>query len=225
MKSVSSVVSAGPHPYYKATYQKFHAFKLIDYTRVIFLDADGIPLNSMDHLFQIRLPPNITIAAPQAYWFKANGISSGSLQLCPGIKHVTVTSSLMLFSPSLELYRRAEKNFNTKKLVSKKTNYDMDIMNKEFSCRDDVFILPKHYGTLDSEFSRDQKLFWKTKNCRHFPDTQYMHFSAFGKPWTRGEVEARYYISTFPYEPALQLIKWQKMAHEICPDIIHPLRL
>ncbi|TRY74954.1 hypothetical protein TCAL_08660 [Tigriopus californicus] len=225
LKNMSSVVAAGPHPYYKATYQKFQAFKLIEYARAIFLDADGIPLKTLDHLFQIRLPSNITIAAPQAYWFKNNGILPGSPQLCPGVRHVTVTSALMLFKPSLELFERVSQHFGTKKIASKKTNYDMDIVNKEFSCRDNIFILPKHYGTLDSEFCKDAQLFKRTGNCRYFPDTQYMHFSALGKPWTRGDAEARYYISTFSYQVAVQLIEWQQAAQEMCPKVINALKL
>ena len=34
-------------------------------------------------------------------------------------------------------------------------NFDMDIINIEFSCSGDILILPKMYGTLDSEYARD----------------------------------------------------------------------
>ena len=46
----------------------------IAYTRVLVMDADGIPVANLDHLFLLPLPENVHVAAPQGYWFpKASG--------------------------------------------------------------------------------------------------------------------------------------------------------
>ena len=46
----------------------------IAYTRVLVMDADGIPVADLDHLFLLPLPENVHVAAPQGYWFpKASG--------------------------------------------------------------------------------------------------------------------------------------------------------
>ena len=60
--------------YYKSCYNKFLSFLLFDYDRVVYMDADGLPLRSMDNLFHIQFPPGVEMAAPQAYWLNNNGI-------------------------------------------------------------------------------------------------------------------------------------------------------
>ena len=64
--------------YYQASYQKFYSFLLTEYDRVIMMDADGVPLKNLDHLFHIKFPGNVQIAAPQGYWFKYQGLTTWS---------------------------------------------------------------------------------------------------------------------------------------------------
>ena len=69
-----------------------------------------------------------------------------------------VTSVLLLVVPSRELYLRVERHFGTKRVISNNKmmdNFDMNIVNIEFACSGDVLVLPKMYGTLDSEYARD----------------------------------------------------------------------
>lgn len=54
--------------YYEHSYQKFYSFLLFEYERVLFMDADGVPMRDLDHLFLLPLPPNVHLAAPQGYW-------------------------------------------------------------------------------------------------------------------------------------------------------------
>ena len=42
------------------------------------MDSDGIANANLDHLFFLPFPENITIAAPQAYWFGKNGVIIGT---------------------------------------------------------------------------------------------------------------------------------------------------
>ncbi len=68
--------------YPQASYHKFYSFLLTGYDRVVFLDSDGIPLRDLEHLFRLRLGA-AEVAAPQAYWFKQEGVTAGSAK-CPG---------------------------------------------------------------------------------------------------------------------------------------------
>ena len=71
--------------YYQACYQRFYTFLLTEYDRVISMDADGIAVKSLDHLFHAAFPPGISIAAPQGYWFENQGLTVGNKDSCPGI--------------------------------------------------------------------------------------------------------------------------------------------
>ena len=154
-KSLKNFVS---NPYYKGSLQKFYSFLLTEYLRVIVLDADGVPLRSLDHLFLLRLPYGVHLAAPQGYWLDDYGFvhkdNSGSL--CPRTAYVQVTSAFLIVEPSQALYQRAETHFaslNVTNAHSKiKEMLDMDIIHKEFGCKDEILVLPKAYGTLDSDF-------------------------------------------------------------------------
>ena len=97
----------------------------------------------------------------------------------------------------------------------------MDILNIEFSCKDELLILPKHYCTLDSEYNFSDRLYKASSECRTFSNVQFMHFNKGGKPWTRGVEQTRdHYLKT--YEPVVvsHFKKWFEMAHENCPTII-----
>ena len=63
--------------YYRATYQKFHSFLLTEYERVVVMDADGFAVRSLDDLFLVRMGEGARLAAPQGYWFKREGVTTG----------------------------------------------------------------------------------------------------------------------------------------------------
>ncbi len=44
---------------------KLRFFELIQYRRLIYFDADGLVMRSMDHLFSL---PSAPVAMPRAYW-------------------------------------------------------------------------------------------------------------------------------------------------------------
>ncbi len=81
--------------YPQASYHKFYSFLLTGYDRVVFLDSDGIPLRDLEHLFRLRLGA-AEVAAPQAYWFKQEGVTAGSAK-CPGRQVTLVWLDLLLF--------------------------------------------------------------------------------------------------------------------------------
>lgn len=74
----------------------------------------------------------------------------------------SVTTVLMVFVPSRKLFDRVEKHFGSwqqEKSEVKRQNFDMDIMNIEFGCAEEILVLPKVYGTIDSEYNESEKLF------------------------------------------------------------------
>jgi hypothetical protein len=44
----------------------------------------------------------------------------------------------------------------------------MDIINQRLACRGELVVLPKHYGTLNSEYMKDEKLANKMKEFKEF---------------------------------------------------------
>ena len=202
--------------YYRGSLHKFFAFLLHDaFDRVVLMDADGIPVSNLDHLFLLPMPKNVSLAAPQAYWFNDFGSDFWDGGRCPGHLTVAVASVLLLVVPSEELFLRVEKHFGTKSL--QRENFDMDIINMEFTCKGEILVLPKMYGTLNSEYSAGDSLSKRVAQCKNFSQVRYMHFSADGKPWSKRR-EAISYRGMYPDKEVADLhIEWHKLAKEACP--------
>ena len=130
-----------------------------------------------------------------------------------------VTSAFLVINPSDDLFARVRQHFGTTRASNKSVyNYDMDIINMEFSCHDNVLVLPKTYCTLDSEFSIGTKLHTNL-DCRDFASVNYMHFSAHGKPFSHGRyrVDDIYSKSNFDSPAVLDLFrKWFRYTHKFC---------
>ena len=151
--------------YYRHSFQKFQAFKMTQYDRIIWLDADSLLMKPIDHLFDL---PTVSVAAPIANWEN---------EMC-------VTSALMIITPSIEVWNTLIVP-NLHKYVNRA---DMDLLNEVYEHRigdnrilPEMLVLPSKYLTLTTEFTypepynNDEKL-WK--------DVYVFHFSgAFGKPW------------------------------------------
>ena len=100
-------------------------------------------------------------------------------------------------------------------------NFDMDIVNLEFSCPDQLLVLPKYYGTLNSEYHRPSKLFMKVQQCKDFSKVHYMHFTAHGKPWTYNAASVgQEYKKNYPNEVLEKLEEWMEVTHGHCPNVI-----
>ncbi|TRY70741.1 hypothetical protein TCAL_12816 [Tigriopus californicus] len=223
LQNVTSLAkfAKGKSTFYKPTYQKFHAFQLIKYDRLILMDSDGFTMHQLDHLFQLEFPPGIQLAAPQGYWFRDKGVVIGSDPKCRGETVVAVTTVMMVVEPSLQLYYRVRRHFGSLKIDTGKPNFDMDIVNKEFSCGDEVLILPKHYGTIDSEYNEMEPLSSITEVCRNQANIQFLHFTSRGKPWTRTGGENRVmYKQEILKEIRPIFHEWALKVRHICPETI-----
>ena len=169
----------------------------------------------METKYNPARPDNLYIQ--QAYWFNDFGADFWDLGQCPGQLTVAVASVLLLAVPGEELFRRVERHFGTKSGKGKRENYDMDIVNAEFACGGEVLVLPKMYGTLDSEFRAGDPLGRRLRRCRDLSRVRYMHFSADGKPWSKRR-NASSYREVYPDKEVADLhIEWHKLANEACP--------
>ena len=103
--------------------------------------------------------------------------------------------------------------------------FDMDIINQEFSCNRETLVLPKMYGTLDSEYQKhNSPLSSRMSMCKNFSEVQYFHFTGLGKPWTSADKMSNY-LSRFESEAADLIKRWFNHAHTSCPWLVphHPL--
>eukprot|EP00095_Tigriopus_kingsejongensis_P011607 snap_masked-scaffold859_size87536-processed-gene-0.0 protein:Tk11607 transcript:snap_masked-scaffold859_size87536-processed-gene-0.0-mRNA-1 annotation:"hypothetical protein DFA_03248" len=208
--------------YYRTSLQKFYAFQLIQYSRVVAMDADGVALNNLDHLFLLKFPENVSIAAPQGYWFQNEGVFAGNGDNCKGVVFPVITTILLVVEPSLELFQRVRPYFGQRRPESHQEFFDMDIIQKEFNClHNEVFVLPKMYGTLDSDFYPNYTILNNYRKCLDFSKVQYMHFTHQGKPWTHRSdwSKNQYQLGTHP-NASRMFTTWFREAHATCPSLI-----
>ncbi|CAG9467106.1 unnamed protein product [Pedinophyceae sp. YPF-701] len=200
------VQPSGVHAgYYADAFTKLRVFQLKQYDRVIFLDADSIPMNNPDNLF--FLPPAM-LAIPRASWQN----------------QISVTTALMVIQPSDVAWERVTMwiadrlgwgngDYNEMKRVTGDcdTNdswgahmlpediYDMDLVNMAF--RDDMTILGGHELLLDAQIM-DEPMWeagrpggpnWKfsfrfeaSSGMEMLDIVKVVHFTAGGKIWTKG---------------------------------------
>lgn len=112
---------------------KFHAFDLLDYTRVLAFDADSQVLNNMDHYFLAPLAP---VAVPRAYWLSDKDTPLGQQVL---------GSHIMLIEPNKERYEKIVQE------AIKSGDFDMEVVNHMF--KDSAMILPhRRLALLTGEF-------------------------------------------------------------------------
>ena len=130
----------------------------------------------------------------QGYWFANDGIiighpekyCLGDLSQTPDIYGV-ITSILLLIEPNQALFNTMQEYFGAwiyKNGKPIRQYFDMDIINQRLACHAELVVLPKHYGTLNSEYLKNEKLGAKMRACKMFQNVKFMHFSGLGKPWS-----------------------------------------
>jgi alpha-N-acetylglucosamine transferase len=116
------------HPeYFRDCFVKLRSFQLTGYHRVVVVDADAVPLKSLDFLF--TLPFDGPLAAPRAYWLP---------QPC-------WTSALLVVRPSRTLWTRLKRSLKiAPKPNSSEIFADMELVNREFGSG--IHTLPLRMG-------------------------------------------------------------------------------
>ncbi|EHK21840.1 glycosyltransferase family 8 protein [Trichoderma virens Gv29-8] len=111
---------------------KFHAFALIEYTRILAFDSDSLVLNNMDFLF---LAPDSPVAMPRAYWLTDGDHAAKQI----------LGSHLMLIEPNTHRYKRIINE------AIRSGDFDMEVLNELFE--DSAMILPhRRLALLTGEF-------------------------------------------------------------------------
>ena len=136
----------GSNPYYLNVMVKLRVFQLFEYRRIIFLEADMMIRQNLDHLF--TLPESINIAAPQ-------------VMIGPGDHKGYFGSYLMVIKPSRDIWRRIMKYYDENENL-KHDVYDMDLLNMEFMS--DVFLLPGIYGMLTADWEYEDNVSFDDKS-------------------------------------------------------------
>ena len=175
--------------WYRDCLTKLRVFQLTEYDRIIYLDADTIPLKPLDELFD--LPDDVTIAAPRAYW----------------LEQPWVTTFLMVVKPREDHWSRVEAHFASARA---NRHYDMDIVNIEFN--EALYFLDDKYGCISKEWESSQTPF-------HFGDPHIsisqipiVHWSTFGKPWYHTTAELR---AAFPQAHEILYELWSRWRAEL----------
>ncbi|KAK4203735.1 nucleotide-diphospho-sugar transferase [Triangularia verruculosa] len=127
---------ANNDPTWGESITKFHAFSLVNYTRVLAFDSDTLVLNNMDHYFEA---PRATLAVPRAYWL--GDVRNTSVS----VNEQILGSHVMLLEPNTRRYDRIVKD------AMESGEFDMEVINRLF--KGSAMILP-HRGLalLTGEF-------------------------------------------------------------------------
>lgn len=119
------------------------------------------------------------------------------------------------------MYRSVEPYFGkwiTRSNGQKKRQlFDMDIINRKFSCHGKILVLPKSYGTLNAEFMDTESLSKRFQECKSINQVHFMHFSGLGKPWTRkSNQERESYVQKYAEEARPYIFKWFTLYDKMC---------
>lgn len=150
-----------PNWFFRDCLVKLQIFRLTDYARVIYLDADSVPLKSLDDFF--KMPLGAALAAPVAYWLP---------QPC-------WSSHLLVVTPSEESWRRVRRRLER---IPADQRYDMDVINAEFGS--EIHSLPPKLTLLNSEWEDRRRPFAFGDPAEAFRNVSLIHITALGKPWS-----------------------------------------
>lgn len=154
--------------HYRDCLTKLLVFQLVDYERVVYVDADAIPLKSLDFLFTFQF--DAPVAAARAYW----------------LPQPFWTTYLLVVKPSLELWKRVNRWMGSETASLKN---DMDIINLEFG--GEIQTLPAGVTCLDSEWEDARRPGFFPDAAGRFSAVALVHFTALGKPWSYSVARGR----------------------------------
>lgn len=158
-----------PHAYYRDCLLKLRIFELFEYDRIVYVDADAIPLHSFDALLSFDMQSHV--AAPLAYW----------------LPHHYWTSGLIVAKPASEIVDRIQRSLAT---GGNKSQFDMDIINRALA--DDIQTLPSDYFCLDSEWEVAERPGYFDGRADILDRLLVVHFSTLANPWTLAPRKVRH---------------------------------
>ncbi|KAJ3255196.1 hypothetical protein HK103_006565 [Boothiomyces macroporosus] len=151
---------------WKNSNTKFQIFKDWGYDKFVYLDADTLLMDNIDHLFD--LPDVPTFWVPRAYWL-------------PEVYQPVFSTLLIVGKPSQKIYDAAVS-------YSKVDNgiYDMDVLNKLYKHK--VGVLPNIYGLINRSFYQGFPEEYMLDGAVFEEDFKLIHITdyathQYGKPW------------------------------------------
>lgn len=81
--------------FHTAMMDKFRILQLVDYTRVLYLDADVIPLNNLDYVFEMSVGPNAVLEENLSLAYNNEPTSGGFFMLKPSDKDYDLISTIV----------------------------------------------------------------------------------------------------------------------------------
>jgi alpha-N-acetylglucosamine transferase len=153
--------------YFKDSLVKLRIFELTEYDRVVYLDADALPLRNLD--FLSTLPFNDPVAAPSAYW----------------LPQPFWTTALLVVQPSEAIWNRIGPHLERPSARW----HDMDIVNRELA--GEVHPLPSGVFSLNSEWEDVNRRGYFGDPVETYGRVAVVHFTALGKPWSYSDDEVR----------------------------------
>lgn len=154
------------NPIYTHSFMKLLFFNMTWFDRIVYLDADSLPMQCMHELFAL---PDAPLAAPVADWLPTH----------------TLTDALMVIEPRRSIFSQLVRLAATDPKVA-----DMDIINRFFEYKTGggrnkiyptVITLPSDYLTLNSELIQKPQAFHSRDDIAK--TVKLLHFTAGGKPW------------------------------------------
>jgi alpha-N-acetylglucosamine transferase len=153
--------------YFRDSIVKLRIFELTEYDRVVYLDADALPLRNLDFLF--TLPLSEPVAAPAAYW----------------LPQPFSTTALLVVEPSEAISSRMRPHLEKPSSLW----HDMDIVNRELA--GELHRLPSGVFSLNSEWEDVDRGGFFDDPVEAYSQVAVVHFTALGKPWSYAVDEVR----------------------------------
>ena len=146
--------------YFRDCLVKLRIFQLTQYDRLVYLDADTIPLKSLDSLF--TLPFEEPLAAPLTHWLDAPEFSG----------------MMLVVKPSETLWQRAARHFPT---IYETGLFDGPLINLEFE--GEIHTLPTAYGVPSFLWADARRTSYLGDPDGVLEQSKLVHFYELGKPW------------------------------------------
>jgi len=160
--SVRPPLSSNSH-YFRHSLLKLRIFQFAQYERIVYLDADSLPLKNLSLLFEMKF--NEPIAMPRAYWLAQGG-----------------TSALIVAHPSAGNWQSLVSWLDDAVACGRGIPADMEVLNSVFKSQ--IHYLPSGYFRLNGDWGDRNFLPVYGDPEMGLEKVQLVHFTDLGKPWS-----------------------------------------
>ncbi len=161
------ILSRSPRPAAGRTFRdsllKLRVFQMVQYERVVFMDADALPWSNLESLFALNF--HEPVALPVAYW----------------LNQPYGTTALMVAQPSVENWHHILSWIDASTSAGRRIQGDMDVVNLAFDgC---IHYLPGDFLCLNGDWNDRQFMPIYGDPDAAVSRLHVVHFTDLGKPW------------------------------------------